>query len=166
MPIVNGNYVSPTWVNGGPPGLDAAELQAMTNTLQNAAMNTALAAHAGNQSNPHAVTAEQIGAAKIASGSYIGNGQSSVVLTLPFAMKFCVISGYYAYSDFPLFMSNQYYGFMITQNNGAQGPYFLKGKASVDGNTVTFMNQNLSTCGEIMRIINQSNVTYVYTCFG
>lgn len=35
MPIVNGQYVSPTWQNGGPPPIDQTELQAITDTLQN-----------------------------------------------------------------------------------------------------------------------------------
>jgi hypothetical protein len=34
MPIQNGRYVSPTWVNGGPPPIDQTELQAITDTLE------------------------------------------------------------------------------------------------------------------------------------
>lgn len=34
MPMNNGHYVAPTWVNYGPPALDAAELQAMCDTVQ------------------------------------------------------------------------------------------------------------------------------------
>lgn len=34
MPIVNGAYVSPNWVNGSTPAITAAELQAITGTLQ------------------------------------------------------------------------------------------------------------------------------------
>lgn len=34
MPMSGNNYVAPTWVNGGPPALDAAELQAMCDTVQ------------------------------------------------------------------------------------------------------------------------------------
>ena len=34
MPIVNGAYVSPNWVNGSTPAITAAELQAITSTLQ------------------------------------------------------------------------------------------------------------------------------------
>lgn len=33
MPIQNGRYVSPTWVNNGPPAIDQTELQAITDTL-------------------------------------------------------------------------------------------------------------------------------------
>lgn len=34
MPMVNGRYKSPTWVDGGRPALNAAELQAITSTLE------------------------------------------------------------------------------------------------------------------------------------
>lgn len=33
MPIVNGRYVSPTWLNNAPPAIDQTELQAITDTL-------------------------------------------------------------------------------------------------------------------------------------
>lgn len=35
MPITNGKYVNPGWKNGGPPALDAGELNAISNTLVN-----------------------------------------------------------------------------------------------------------------------------------
>lgn len=47
MPIVNGNYVAPTWVDNAPPAIDAEELQAIcdalvqTNSLAQEAQNTA-----------------------------------------------------------------------------------------------------------------------------
>lgn len=34
MPIANGKYVAPTWVNGTTPAIDAAELQAMSDTIE------------------------------------------------------------------------------------------------------------------------------------
>lgn len=33
MPIINGAYVSPNWVNGGAPAIDQTELRAMSNTI-------------------------------------------------------------------------------------------------------------------------------------
>ena len=33
MPIMNGRYVSPTWLNNAPPAIDQTELQAITDTL-------------------------------------------------------------------------------------------------------------------------------------
>ena len=35
MPIMNGRYVSPTWLNNAPPAIDQTELQAITDTLEN-----------------------------------------------------------------------------------------------------------------------------------
>lgn len=35
MPLIDGKYVSPVWVNGGAPALDALELQGITDTVQN-----------------------------------------------------------------------------------------------------------------------------------
>lgn len=40
MPIVNGQYQAPTWVNGQRPPINAEELQAMSDTLQNAGVVT------------------------------------------------------------------------------------------------------------------------------
>lgn len=34
MPIVNGRYQNPQWRNGGPPALDADELNAISDTLE------------------------------------------------------------------------------------------------------------------------------------
>ena len=34
MPIVDGSYVAPTWVNDNPPAMDAAEMQALTDTVE------------------------------------------------------------------------------------------------------------------------------------
>lgn len=39
MPIQNGKYVSPTWKNNAPPPLNASELNAMGQTLQQASNN-------------------------------------------------------------------------------------------------------------------------------
>lgn len=40
MPMQNGKYVSPTWVNGQPPALNATELNAMTQTIENNQVST------------------------------------------------------------------------------------------------------------------------------
>ena len=34
MPMANGKYVSPTWVNGGPPALNASNLQDLTSSVE------------------------------------------------------------------------------------------------------------------------------------
>lgn len=38
MPNRNGKYVAPTWVNGGPPAVDAAEMQAISDAVEGAQM--------------------------------------------------------------------------------------------------------------------------------
>ena len=35
MPIQNGKYVAPTWTNNAPPAIDANELNAMSQSIQN-----------------------------------------------------------------------------------------------------------------------------------
>ncbi len=35
MPIIDGKYKNPNWVNGGPPAINAAELNAISDTLEN-----------------------------------------------------------------------------------------------------------------------------------
>ena len=35
MPIKDGKYKNPNWVNGGPPAIDADELNAISDTLEN-----------------------------------------------------------------------------------------------------------------------------------
>lgn len=34
MPIISGHYAAPTWMDGGPPAINAAELQAICDTLE------------------------------------------------------------------------------------------------------------------------------------
>ena len=34
MPIKDGKYKNPNWVNGGPPAIDADELNAISSTLE------------------------------------------------------------------------------------------------------------------------------------
>ncbi len=41
MPLTNGRYTAPTWVNGQAPAINAAELQAMTDTISDNQPRTA-----------------------------------------------------------------------------------------------------------------------------
>ena len=69
MPMSGSNYVAPTWVNNAPPALDAAELQAMCNTIvQNQGDAAALRAAISS------LTSVVNGATKVLTGSYIGTG--------------------------------------------------------------------------------------------
>lgn len=62
MPISGGKYVSPTWHNNAAPALDAAELQAMTDTIEE------------NQESISEILND--GICHIGAGSYIGTGGS------------------------------------------------------------------------------------------
>lgn len=62
MPLTNGRYTSPTWVNGQAPAIDAAELQAMTDTI------------AGNQ--------QRIAAITLTAGLWSGTGPYTQAVTI------------------------------------------------------------------------------------
>ena len=79
MPIVNGQYVAPTWVDNSLPAIDATELNALCGTVQN---------HVSNTNNPHSVTEEQLGLGTLLwSGSWSGG-----TLTVPQSSKYTVFS--------------------------------------------------------------------------
>ena len=46
MPIVNGKYKNPGWVNGQRPAIDAAELNAISDTLEKLDKNRSAAKQA------------------------------------------------------------------------------------------------------------------------
>ena len=69
MPLSGSTYVAPTWRNGGPPALDAAELQAISDSIvrnqgKNADQDTLIAA----------LQTAVGGKARIEVGSYVGTG--------------------------------------------------------------------------------------------
>ena len=73
MPLSGSTYVAPTWRNGGPPALDAAELQAISDSLAKAgvdvgSLKTTIAAW------EPVVSGLQAQGAKIEVGSYVGMG--------------------------------------------------------------------------------------------
>ena len=79
MPIQNGKYVAPTWVNGAAPAIDATELQAISDSIVN---------------NEEAITA--IGTpVQIETGSYTGTGTNGEdnpnSLTFSFVPQFITI---------------------------------------------------------------------------
>lgn len=78
MPIQNGKYVAPTWVNGAAPAIDATELQAISDSIVN---------------NEEAITA--IGTpVQIETGSYVGTGHvnnASNTLTFSIVPKLLII---------------------------------------------------------------------------
>ena len=94
MPLSGSTYVAPTWRNGGPPALDAAELQAISDSIvrnqgKNTDQDTLIAAL------QTAVSSLQSGRAKIEVGSYVGTGTYGASnpnsITFPFPPKMVII---------------------------------------------------------------------------
>lgn len=81
MPIQNGKYVAPTWVNGAAPAIDATELQAISDSIVN---------------NEEAITAIGTQMAQIETGSYVGTGTFGAsnpnTLTFSFSPKMVVVT--------------------------------------------------------------------------
>ncbi|WP_300134733.1 hypothetical protein [uncultured Oscillibacter sp.] len=118
MPIQNGKYVSPNWQNGGPPALNAAELNAICQSLQaddqqikdnlpgiiqsiasGVFLNSSgqLVNKAGSQITvPSSQLSDQV---HIVTGSYVGTGTYGVdhpcSLTFNFLPKLIMITRYH-----------------------------------------------------------------------
>ena len=73
MPLNGNTYVAPTWRNGGPPALDAAELQAISDSIVR--NQTGVGSLQTNMSGVQAaVAALQGDKVQIEAGSYVGTG--------------------------------------------------------------------------------------------
>lgn len=81
MPIVDGRYEAPTWVNGQAPAIDAAELQAICDTLANAILASEVVGLANGGTNASTAAAalfnlingsSALGGANLANEDYIG----------------------------------------------------------------------------------------------
>lgn len=83
MPIVNGNYVAPTWINGQNPAINASELQAICDSLEQAGTSIAM------------LMPLLTSAGKIETGSYTGTGATGsanpVVLSFSITPKLVVV---------------------------------------------------------------------------
>ena len=93
MPMSGSNYVAPTWVDNAPPALDAAELQAMCNTIQeNQSDATAL------QAALQALTTTVSGKSPAKIVSYVGTGtygaSNPCSITADFPIKFAKFLGW------------------------------------------------------------------------
>jgi len=122
MPIQNGKYVSPNWQNGGPPALNAAELNAICQSLQaddqqikdnlpgiiqsiasGVFLNSSghLVNKAGSQITiPSSQLSDQV---HIVTGSYVGTGTYGAdhpcSLTFDFLPKLIFVFAYYENPD-------------------------------------------------------------------
>ena len=96
MPLSGGKYVAPHWVNGGPPALDAAELQAICDTVVK------------NQTEAGKISGLQSlinGKAKLQIVTYVGTGtygsNNPTTVRFSFQPMLVVVNAYpnYSYSD-------------------------------------------------------------------
>ena len=95
MPMSGNNYVAPTWVNGGPPALDAAELQAMCDTIE------------ASQSEIVNLQSTAV------SGTYTGNGNGSQYISLGFRPTAVLVSqsgGYWQWTNYTFYAGLAVYG--------------------------------------------------------
>ena len=86
MPIVDGKYVAPTWVNNGPPAMDQTEMQAMCNTI---VQNQSDAAEL--QAAVQALTTTVNGKARVTFGSYTGDGGATKSINLGFSPSVVIL---------------------------------------------------------------------------
>ena len=87
MPMSGDTYVAPTWSDNAPPAIDAAELNAISQTL--------VALQNGEISLRDAVnslTEKVNGKSKVVTGSYVGTGNNTVTISLPGTPSIVVIS--------------------------------------------------------------------------
>lgn len=96
MPIVNGVYQAPTWVNNGPPAMDATELQAMCNAIvQN--QGDAAALQEALQQAVQSLTAMVNVRAQVQIVSYVGTGTygktNPCSITASFPIKSATVLG-------------------------------------------------------------------------
>lgn len=148
MPMSDSNYVAPTWVNNAPPALDAAELQAMCNTI---AEN-----QSGLASAISSLTSAINGRAQVKIVSYVGTGtygaRNPCSITSDFPIQLAIGLGYSNGAWTSLFNLGgnptmdsaslttsyaQYFGFY-----GSNSPYLTYGKKSSDNKTFSWYGNN------------------------
>ena len=132
MPLSGSAYVAPTWRNGGPPALDAAELQAISDSIvrnqgKNADQDTLIAA----------LQTAVSGKAKIEVGSYVGTGTYGASnpnsITCSFAPKLVFITSKNVggLSSFILFWvydtASNYYLPILPDSNSVGATFSLSG---------------------------------------
>ena len=160
MPISGGKYVSPTWHNNAAPALDAAELQAMTDTIEE------------NQNAVEAIQAAISGAAKVAVGSYAGTGAygqaNPNTLTFDFEPKLLIVqhptsSCFTNNYTMDIFVAVRGVEEIRTYTTGS-GSYDQECTFTWDGNSVSwFVSSNRKTDdGQF----NGSGVNYLYIAIG
>lgn len=153
MPISGGKYVSPTWHNNAAPALDAAELQAMTDTIE---------------SNDEAVASLQeaiSGGFKVGFGSYVGTGEKARTLTFDYAPKMVSIfaylytNGVFVTSTYLQFFTQEWYDTIsYISQNGSDNGKITNCSWDSTGKKFTF-HDNTSSTGQDF---NRSGYTYYF----
>ena len=153
MPISGGKYVSPTWHNNAAPALDAAELQAMTDTIE---------------SNDEAVASLQeaiSGGFKVGFGSYVGTGENARTLTFDYAPKMVCIfarlstNGVNCKSTYLQFHTQEWYdAISYISQSGSNNGRITNCSWDSTGKSFTF-HDNTSSVGEDF---NNSGYTYYF----
>lgn len=144
MPIVNGRYVAPTWINKTVPAVNASELNAISGTLA------------------------KLDISSIVVGTYDGNGNfgSANPNTIPFPGNPGKLRGIYILG---YWNSNVLYGGLLWVRTSATPPQ-LEPTSVFPGVTqanVTFADDSVSwySTGGVLDQLNASGYTYRYIAF-
>ena len=168
MPLNGNTYVAPTWRNGGPPALDAAELQAISDSLEKAGLD--VGSLQSNMSSVQAVVAAlQTGKAQIEVGSYVGTGtygpNNPCSITCSFAPKLFIVGA--NGSD-----SNRFelYGIAINPGPYMSAGYKTNSMYSNYKNKITWRNNGISwySLSQVNAQFqyNDSEATYYWAVIG
>lgn len=142
MPMNDGKYVAPTWVNGGPPALDASEMQAISDAIEAAS----------------AVLAD--GITRIECGGYLGTGAygagSPNSLTFGFEPKLVMVRQSGLYAQYFLDAVNG----VVNARNDYDGSSSRAALVWSD-NTLSWYSENGAE-----RQLNGNNLPYFYIAIG
>ena len=149
MPIVNGRYQAPTWINGQSPAINASELQAICDSLEQAENSIAT------------LMPMLTSAGKIETGSYTGTGTTGsatpVVLSFSITPKLVVVQ------------DNASVGYAVFVNPATKATSLYNTSVNASTLTVAWTASGMSFYGESSTaayILNRSGDTYNYVAIG
>lgn len=149
MPIVNGQYQAPTWINGQSPAINASELQAMCDSIEQ------------NGTDINSLLPLISTAAKIETGSYVGTGTSGsanpVVLSFSITPKLVVVQ------------DNASVGFAVFVNPAVKATSLYNTSVNALSLTVSWSESGMSFYGNGSSAsynLNKSGETYNYVAIG
>lgn len=150
MPIVNGNYVAPTWINGQSPAINASELQAICDSLEQAENSITMLMPMLTE------------AGKLETGSYTGTGATGsanpVVLSFSITPKLVVVQ------------DNASVGFAVFVNPATRATSLYNTSVNAVQLTVAWTASGMSFYGtsstSAAHNLNKSGDTYNYIAIG